>query len=146
MKKDEEKAYRQLGFTLMEMLVVLVLIGLIAAVAIPQVIKLLGGAKVKTARIQLQTVSNSLLYYQSDVGAYPTNEQGLEALWKAPKDVDGWHGPYVRREKQLIDPWGHKLVYREPATKKDESYDLISLGADGKPGGTGDDADLSSAD
>ncbi len=128
------------GFTLMEMLVVLVVIGLIAAVAIPQVMRLLESAKHKAARIQLETVSQSLNYYQLDTGGYPTTEQGLKALWQAPAQNDDWRGPYVRQERQLLDPWGHPLVYRAPG--QNGAYDLISLGSDGKEGGTGDDADL----
>jgi general secretion pathway protein G len=131
------------GFTLMEMLVVLVLIGLIAAVAVPQVMKLLESAKAKAAKIQLETVSHSLSYYQLDVGAYPTTAQGLKVLWEAPAGVDGWDGPYVRRAQQIVDPWGHPFLYASPGTKA--PYDLKTLGADGKEGGTGDDADLSSA-
>ncbi|HEY5722118.1 MAG TPA: type II secretion system major pseudopilin GspG [Allosphingosinicella sp.] len=131
----------QQGFTLMEMLVVLVVIGLIAAVAIPQVMKLLEGAKSKAARIQLETLSQSLNYYQLDVGSFPTGEQGLKALWQAPGGTEAWNGPYVRQERQLLDPWGRPFIYRSPGQKGD--YDLISLGGDGKEGGTGDDADLS---
>ncbi len=129
------------GFTLMEMLVVLVVIGLIAAVAIPQVMRLLESAKHKAARIQLETVSQSLNYYQLDTGGFPTTEQGLKALWQAPGQNDAWNGPYVRQERQLLDPWGHAFVYRAPGQSGD--YDLVSLGSDGKEGGTGDDADLS---
>lgn len=132
------------GFTLMEMLVVLVVIGLIAAVAIPQVMRLLGGAKSKAARIQLETLSQSLSYYQLDVGTYPTAEQGLGALWKMPGQLPEWSGPYVRREKQLLDPWGRPFVYRTPG--KNGPYDLITLGADGAEGGAGEDADLSASD
>ena len=128
------------GFTLMEMLVVLVVIGLIAAVAIPQVMKLLEGAKHKSARIQLETLSQSLAYYQLDIGGYPTTEQGLKALWQSPGGNEAWNGPYVRQERQLLDPWGRPFIYRAPGQSGD--YDLISLGGDGKEGGTGDDADL----
>jgi len=135
---------RERGFTLMEMLVVLVVIGLIAAVAIPQVMKLLESAKHKAARIQLETLANSLSVYQLDVGGYPTTEQGLTALWKAPGEIVEWNGPYVRRERQLVDPWGRQFVYRAPGEK--HAYDLITLGADGKQGGRGDDADLDAAD
>lgn len=126
------------------MLVVLVVIGMIAAVAIPQVMKLLSGARHKAARIQLETLSNSLSVYQLDLGQYPTTEQGLAALWQAPPVAPDWNGPYVRREKQLVDPWGHKFVYKVPGAT--HPYDLISYGADGKPGGQGDDADLSAAE
>lgn len=132
------------GFTLMEMLVVLVVIGLIAAVAIPQIMGLLGSAKGKAAKIQLETLSHSLSFYQIDVGEYPTTAQGLKALWQAPGPVAGWSGPYVRREKQLLDPWGRPFLYRAPATKG--PYELHTLGADGKEGGSGEDADLSAAD
>ncbi len=128
------------GFTLMEMLVVLVVIGLIAAVAIPQVMRLLESAKHKAARIQLETLSQSLNYYQLDTGGFPTTQQGLKALWQAPGQNDAWNGPYVRQERQLLDPWGHEFVYRAPGQNGD--YDLVSLGSDGKEGGTGDDADL----
>lgn len=140
----ERRATHEGGFTLMEMLVVLVVIGLIAAVAIPQVMKLLESAKHKAARIQLETLANSLSVYQLDMGDYPTTEQGLAVLWKAPGDIVEWDGPYVRRERQLVDPWGRPFVYRAPG--KDHPYDLVTLGADGKPGGHGDDADLDATD
>ena len=130
----------QQGFTLMEMLVVLVVIGLIAAVAIPQVMRLLESAKHKSARIQLETLSQSLNYYQLDIGGYPSSEQGLKALWQSPGGNEAWNGPYVRQERQLLDPWGRPFIYRAPGQSGD--YDLISLGGDGKEGGTGDDADL----
>jgi general secretion pathway protein G len=129
------------GFTLMEMLVVLVLIGLIAAVAIPQVMKLLESAKAKAAKIQLETVSHSLNYYQLDIGSYPTTEQGLKILWEAPPGLEGWDGPYVRRPQQIVDPWGRPFIYVSPGAKA--AFELKTLGADGKEGGTGDDADLS---
>lgn len=128
------------GFTLMEMLVVLVLIGLIAAVAIPQVMKLLESAKAKAAKIQLETVSHSLNYYQLDIGDYPTTAQGLKVLWEAPPGVADWDGPYVRRPQQLNDPWGRPFLYVSPGAKA--AFELKSFGADGKDGGTGDDADI----
>lgn len=124
----------------MEMLVVLVLIGLIAAVAIPQVMKLLESAKAKAAKIQLETVSHSLNYYQLDIGDYPTTAQGLKILWEAPPGVADWDGPYVRRPQQLNDPWGRPFLYVSPGAKA--AFELKSLGADGKDGGTGDDADI----
>ncbi|WP_106640281.1 type II secretion system major pseudopilin GspG [Allosphingosinicella vermicomposti] len=128
------------GFTLMEMLVVLVVIGIIAAVAIPQVMGLLESAKYKAARIQLETLNQSLAFYHLDTESYPTTEQGLAALWQAPPQMDLWNGPYVRQERQLLDPWGKPFVYRSPG--KNRPFDLMTLGADGKEGGTGDDADL----
>ena len=140
-RKGPAAARGERGFTLMEMLVVLVVLGLIAAVAIPQVMKLLEGAKSKAAKIQLETLSQSLSHYQLDIGAYPTTEQGLKALWQSPGGAEAWNGPYVRQERQLADPWGRPFIYRSPGQSGD--YDLISLGADGKEGGSGDDADLS---
>jgi len=128
------------GFTLMEMLVVLVVIGLIAAVAIPQVMKLLGNAKAKAAKIQIQTLENGLNYFQLDMGRFPTDQEGLNALVKAPSGADSWSGPYVRSDKQLTDPWGHPVVYKAEADGK--PYKLVILGADGKEGGTGDDQDI----
>ena len=129
------------GFTLMEMLVVLVVIGLIAAVAIPQVMRIFGGAKHKAAKIQLETLSHSLNFYDLDMGVYPTTEQGLKALWLPLAQSETWAGPYVREQQQLIDPWGRSFLYQSPGAGG-ATFDLISLGADGKPGGTGDDADL----
>jgi general secretion pathway protein G len=130
------------GFTLMEMLVVLVIIGLIAMVAIPQVTKLMGSAKGKAANIQLITLSSALRFYELDIGAYPTKAEGLQALWTMPGDMPGWNGPYIRQEQQLRDPWQRPFIYNIPGTKG--PFELTSLGADGKPGGSGEDADISS--
>jgi general secretion pathway protein G len=138
MKRARRKG--QEGFTLMEMLVVLVVIGLIAAVAIPQVMKLLGNAKAKAARIQLQTVENGLNYFQLDVGRFPSDGEGLKALVVAPANLSSWSGPYVRNEKQLRDPWGRSLIYKAEGDGK--PYVLETLGADGEEGGSGDDADI----
>jgi general secretion pathway protein G len=140
MKRDRAPSRHEDGFTLMEMLVVLVIIGLIAAVAIPQVMKLLGNAKAKAAHIQIQTLSNSLNYFQLDVGRFPTDQEGLAALETAPANTPEWSGPYVRNDKQLIDPWGHPFAYKTGTDGK--PYLLKSLGADGKEGGSGDDQDI----
>lgn len=128
------------GFTLMEMLVVLVLLGIIAAVAIPQITRLMGSAKSRAAAVQMETLSASLRYFEIDNGAFPTQEQGLQALWEAPADMPGWNGPYIRQQKLLKDPWGQDMIYTVPA--QDAPYSLISLGADGQEGGTGEDADV----
>ena len=124
----------------MEMLVVLVVIALIAAVAIPQVMRMLESAKSKAARIQLETVSQALNVYKLDNDAYPTAQQGLRALVEAPQGVDNWTGPYLRREQQLRDPWGHPLQYALPAAG--DSFVVKSLGANGVPGGSGEDKDV----
>lgn len=141
MKRVELKiSQRELGFTLMEMLVVLVLIGLIAMVAIPQITRMLGSAQSKATNIQMETLSTAIRFYQLDTGAYPTNEEGLEVLWSISDDKSGWNGPYIRQKRQLLDPWGNTFIYRFPG--ENASYDLISLGADNKEGGTGEDADV----
>lgn len=131
---------REAGFTLMEMLVVLVIIALIAAVAIPQVMRLLESAKTRAARIQLQTVSQAISFYQLDNDVWPTTAEGLGALIEPPEGEEGWTGPYLRGPEQLRDPWGRPLIYRSPAD--DNAFSLKTLGADGREGGSGEDRDV----
>jgi general secretion pathway protein G len=128
------------GFTLLELLVVLAVLGLIAAIVSPQVMTMLSGAKSNSARLQVETIGTALNYYQLDVGAYPTTEQGLNALITPPKDARNWRGPYIRKRQHLMDPWNRAFLYRSPGRKG--AFDLYSLGADGKEGGSGDDADV----
>jgi general secretion pathway protein G len=130
------------GFTLVELLVVLVILGLIASVAAPQAMRYLGGAKQDAARLQLGGVATALDLYRLDVGRYPTREEGLAALTAAPSGVERWNGPYLRRPDQLQDPWGRPWRYRVPGERA--SFDLFSLGADDRPGGTGEDRDVTS--
>ena len=130
------------GFTLMEMLVVLVIIGLISAVAIPQVMKLLGSAKHKAAKIQLETVGQSLNHFSIDMGRLPTDKEGLAILLTGPQDDMSWDGPYVRGAEQLKDPWGAPLIYQAPGTNGAKTFILRTLGADHAEGGSGDDRDL----
>ena len=129
------------GYTLLELLVVLVIIGLLVAVATPQVMRMLGGAKSDAARLQIEALTTALDYYQTDIGSYPTQAQGLAALWRKPEGLDAWNGPYIRKEKHLTDPWGAPFHYRVPGEKAG-AFDLYSYGADGQEGGSGDDADL----
>lgn len=140
MNRKHRQGRSDAGFTLMEMLVVLVIIALIAAVAIPQVMRLLESAKTKAARIQLQTVSQAVNFYQLDNDGWPTTAQGLGVLIDAPADSATWAGPYVRGPEQLRDPWGRALLYRSPAG--DHRFELKTLGADGREGGTGEDRDV----
>lgn len=132
------------GFTLLELLVVLAVLGLIAAIVSPQVMTMLSGAKSNSAKLQVETIGTALNYYQLDVGAYPTTEQGLNALIDAPKDARNWRGPYIRKRQHLMDPWNRAFLYRSPGRKG--PFDLYSLGADGKEGGSGDDADVGNWD
>lgn len=132
------------GFTLLELLVVLVIMGLLTAVVTPQVMNMFSGAKSDTAALQVETLTTALNYYRLDTGSYPSSEQGLEALWKAPADVQKWRGPYVRKRQHLIDPWGRPFRYRIPG--KHGAIDVYSHGADDREGGEGEDADVGNWD
>jgi general secretion pathway protein G len=130
------------GFTLIELLVVLVILGLLAAFAAPQVLKYLGRAKTDAARAQVQNIASILDLYRLEVGSYPSQRDGLEALLEPPGDAPLWSGPYVKRRDALIDPWGRMYLYRFPG--EHGAYDLYSLGADGGEGGEGEDQDVTS--
>lgn len=130
------------GFTLIELLVVIVILGLLSAFVAPQVLNYLGRAKTDTANAQIQNIASVLDLYRLEVGSYPDENDGLDALIEAPADVPQWNGPYVKRQDSLIDPWGTLYVYRYPGEHGD--YDLYSFGADGVEGGEGEDQDVTS--
>ncbi len=130
------------GFTLVELLVVLIILGLIAAFAAPRVIKFVGGAKTDSAKIQIERLSGVLDLYRLQVGRYPSDEESLNALMEAPADAPNWDGPYLKKADSLNDPWGRPYLYRFPGEHGD--YDLYTLGADGQDGGEGEDRDLTS--
>lgn len=130
----------QNGFTLVELLVVLAILGLLAAIATPQVMKHLGHAKVQTAHIEIKNIGVALDLFRIDVGRYPKQEEGLTALLTQPATLDSWKGPYLDKQTNLQDPWGTPYVYRIPGQHGD--YDLLSYGADKTEGGTGEDADI----
>jgi general secretion pathway protein G len=134
------KNKRNVGFTLIELLVVLAILALLAGLVGSQVIGYLGRAKSDTARLQVEQLSQSLDLFMIDVGRYPTNEEGLESLVKAPKNINNWHGPYLKKGTVPKDPWGRDYVYRSPG--EHGAYDLYSLGADGSEGGDGENADI----
>ena len=128
------------GYTLTEMLVVIGIISLIAAVLTPGLMHQLGRARAKAAQLQLETVASGVELFRSDVGRYPTQQEGLKVLVHEPPSVEGWTGPYVKGAKGLTDPWGRPIVYViDPDARH---FYVESLGADGKPGGTGLDRDL----
>ncbi len=127
------------GFTLLELLVVMVIIGLLAGIVAPQYFAQIGKSNTKVARAQIESFGQALDQYRLDVGQYPTTEQGLLALRTAPQQVTRWQGPYLKRDIPE-DPWGHAYIYRRPGQHGD--YDLVSLGADGQPGGEGENADV----
>jgi general secretion pathway protein G len=131
------------GFTLIEVLVVIVVIAILATLVAPNIFKNVGAAKSATARSQIEMFGSALDAYRLDNGAYPTTQQGLIALWEKPS-IDppaGWRSPYLRKAVPL-DPWGRPYVYRFPGQQNPSGYDLLTYGADGKPGGDGDDADI----
>lgn len=126
------------GFTLLELLVVVAIIGLLAGYVGPKYFGQLGKAEVKAARAQIDGFDKALDQYRLDVGRYPTTEQGLNALMIKPAGIPRWAGPYLKKEVPP-DPWGKPYVYKSPGEHGE--YDLSSLGRDGRPGGTGEDAD-----
>ncbi|MGH6943467.1 MAG: type II secretion system major pseudopilin GspG [Geminicoccaceae bacterium] len=130
------------GFTLIELLVVLVILGMLAAFAAPQVLKYLSRAKTDAAKAQVQNIASILDLYRLEVGIYPAEDEGLDALLEQPMDAPRWNGPYVKRRDALIDPWGQMYVYRFPGQYG--AYDLYSLGADQTEGGEGEDQDITS--
>ena len=132
-------ARRRLGFTLLELLVVMVIIGLLAAYVGPKYFSQIGKSEVKTAKAQIVGFEKALQQYRLDVGSFPTTEQGLQALLVKPASVSKWDGPYLEKTVPM-DPWGHPYVYVSPGEHGD--VDLSSLGRDGRPGGDGLDADI----
>lgn len=128
------------GFTLLELLVVIVIIGLLIGFVAPDFFRQLGKSEVTSARAQMESLSKALDQYRLDTGHYPDSDPGLQALVEKPVDAAKWNGPYLRSELPL-DPWGSPYVYRHPSnTGRD--FDLMSLGRDGQPGGSGEDQDI----
>ncbi|WP_110971063.1 type II secretion system major pseudopilin GspG [Pseudomonas huaxiensis] len=129
----------QHGFTLLELLVVLVVLGLLAGIVAPRYFSQLGRSEAKVARAQIEGLAKALDLYRLEVGRYPSSEQGLQALVTAPSDEARWTGPYLQK-KVPDDPWGHPYIYRYPG--ENNEYDLLSLGKDGQPGGDGENAEI----
>lgn len=129
------------GFTLLELLVVIVIIGLLAGLVAPRYFDQVGKSNTKIARAQIDALEKALDQYRLDVGAYPTTEQGLAALNAKPQNADKWAGPYLKKAVPP-DPWGNRYVYKSPGDHGE--YDLHSLGQDNQPGGIGEAADVTS--
>ena len=127
------------GFTLLELLVVMVIIGLLAAYVGPRYFSQIGKSEVKTTRAQINALEKALDQYRIDVGSYPTTEQGLAALITRPANLSRWDGPYLSKTLPM-DPWGRPYAYKSPGEHGE--IDISSLGRDGRPGGDGIDADI----
>ncbi|MFJ2988649.1 type II secretion system major pseudopilin GspG [Collimonas sp. NPDC087041] len=130
---------RKTGFTLLELLVVIVIIGLLAAYVGPKYFAQLGKSEVTIAKAQIEAFDKALDTYRLDVGRYPTTEEGLAALLVKPTTAANWNGPYLKKDVPL-DPWGHAYLYRSPGSKGD--FEVMSYGKDGQPGGTDENADI----
>ena len=142
----ERRGSGRLGFTLIEILVVITVIGLLAALVDPRILGRVSEAKSATAKAQVELLSTALDNYRLDNGSYPTTEQGLAALQEKPTRDPvplNWRGPYLKRAIP-VDPWGRPYIYRSPGEHDPGGNDLSSLGKDGQPGGEGEDADITS--
>lgn len=133
---------RRRGFTLVELLVVLAILGLLAGLVGPQVMKFLGSSKTKTASLQIHDLSATLDMYRLETGRYPSSEEGLEALVADPGNVANWNGPYLKKGQVPKDPWGYDYQYRFPG--EHGGFDVWSLGADNREGGEGENSDIKS--
>ena len=133
-------SFKNGGFTLLELMVVLLILAMLATIAAPQVMKHLSKAKSETAKIQVDALAASVNYFQLDNGHYPSSDEGLRALIERPGNEPKWDGPYVQKKDSLIDPWGRPYLYKQPGQHRD--FDIYTLGSDGKEGGEGDARDI----
>lgn len=138
--RQPKRRNAQAGVTLIEMLVVLMIIGLFAALVGPKLFRRSDTARITAARVQIKNFSTALGMYKLDTGLFPTTEQGLQALLDRPAGLTQWDGPYLPQEIP-VDPWGRPYVYKFPGEHGDEP-DIISYGADGQPGGEALNADV----
>jgi general secretion pathway protein G len=129
------------GFTLVELIVVVIIIGLLAGLVLPQFIRQEEKAKLRTTKAQIELFGTALDTFRLDVGRYPTTDEGLQALRQKPGGLERWDGPYLRKDLPL-DPWSKPYVYRSPG--EHGPYEIVSYGADGTPGGDGDNRDITS--
>lgn len=130
---------REAGFTLLEILVVVAILGLLIGLVAPAALRQLGGARASVARQSIERLASVLDLYKLDVGGYPTTEQGLAALGVRPGGVTGWNGPYLKGEAQPLDPWSRPYLYRTPSSRPGQEFDLCSRGPSGQAGDSGPD-------
>jgi general secretion pathway protein G len=134
---------KQTGFTLLELLIVLLIIGLLAAFVGPKYFGQIGKSQTQVAKAQIEAFDKALDQYRLDVGKYPTTAQGLDALFVPPLNEPNWKGPYLKKNVPL-DPWGNRYVFTSPGTQPGRDFEIVSYGRDGKFGGTSEDADITS--
>lgn len=133
------------GYSLMEILIVLAIIGMLVGIAGPRLMHLQSGAKAKAATLEVKALKNGLDMMELDIGRYPTQQEGLSLLVQAPGGgVSNWNGPYLQDSTVPNDPWGKPYIYAPPGDTGGKEPQVTSLGEDGKPGGSGNDADISS--
>jgi len=136
-RKELERLGRARGFTLVELLLVLVILAVLAAVVVPKFTKRSEQARIAAATTDIANISTAIDVFETDTGRYPTSDEGLKALMEAPGNAKDWKGPYLKRPV-VNDPWGNPYVYRTPGTHNASGYDLYSFGPDGQEGGTDD--------
>lgn len=134
----QDRSDKESGFTLLELLVVIVILGLLIGLVAPAVLRQLGHAKDSIAQQSIQRIGSVLDLYKLDNGSYPDSSQGLQALIAKPDGVDSWAGPYLKSGDAPLDPWGHAYLYVSPSTRPGLDYDLCSLGSADKQGQPGD--------
>ncbi|PID48783.1 MAG: type II secretion system protein GspG [Proteobacteria bacterium] len=140
-KPQADTTAKQCGFSLIELMIVLVILGLIAGIVGPKAMSYLGKGKSQSAKVQVENISAALDMYRLEVGNYPTTSEGLKALVSAPGGARNWNGPYLKKGVPL-DPWNNEYQYKRPGSNG-QPYDLVSFGADGSAGGDGEEADIS---
>jgi len=140
--RNQADRRHEAGFTLVELLVVMVILVLLASLVAPRVIGYLGSSRTKTAKVQIESLSTSLELYKLDTGRYPDAHEGLTALVERPASVKNWNGPYLKKDTVPPDPWGQPYHYRYPGQRG--AFDIYTLGADNREGGDGEDQDVSS--
>ena len=141
--RPHTRRHGERGFTLVEILVVITIIGLIMGLVGPRVLNYLTESKAKAAKIQIESLASALDLYFLDTGQYPSNAEGLNALVQRPGSSPGWNGPYLRGTIVPNDPWGRPYIFRAPGLQS--SYDIVSYGSDGQEGGSGVAADIISS-
>lgn len=144
---SSRKQCKSSGFTLIEIMIVMVIIAMLAALVGPRLMGALSGSKVKATKIQIETLSNAADTFHLDTGRYPTQQEGLQVMVQNPPSapIQNWNGPYLKKNKIPTDEWGKPFVYENPS-KHGMGFDIYSYGADGMTGGTGENADIGSWD